>query len=145
MRGLRKRNFHGEPWARTCQHIVDTLPQQVCVSFDIDGLDPALCPETGTPVPGGLTWDGSAFLLDMVVDSGRRVIGFGSGSKCRGNAEWDAIVGAGSLFPALSARRAEPSAQLVWLFLWDKAGGEHRGDVVSGSRLGVSPADQSGC
>ena len=54
-------------------NIVDTLPQQVYVSFDIDGLDPALCPETGTPVPGGLTWDEAVFLLDMVV--GQRTTG----------------------------------------------------------------------
>ncbi len=97
MRGLRKRSFHGEPWARTCQHIVDTLPQQVYISFDIDGLDPALCPETGTPVPGGLSWDEAVFLLDMVVDSGRQVIGFDL-VEVSGNAEWDAIVGARLLF-----------------------------------------------
>lgn len=93
MRALRKRSFHGEPWARTCQHIVETLPQQVYISFDIDGLDPSLCPETGTPVPGGLTWDEALFLLDLVVESGRQIIGFDL-VEVSGNAEWDAIVGA---------------------------------------------------
>lgn len=97
MRGLRKRQFHGEPWARTCQHIVETLPQQVYVSFDIDGLEPTLCPETGTPVPGGLSWDEAVFLLDMVVDSGRQIIGFDL-VEVSGNAEWDAIVGARLLY-----------------------------------------------
>ena len=97
MRGLRRRNFHGEPWARTCQHIVETLPEQVYISFDIDGLDPALCPATGTPVPGGLGWDEALLLLDTVVDSGRQVIGFDL-VEVSGNAEWDAIVGARLLF-----------------------------------------------
>ena len=32
------------------------LPEQVYLSFDIDGLDPTLCPHTGTPVPGGLSF-----------------------------------------------------------------------------------------
>ena len=30
------------------------FPQDVYVSFDVDGLDPAILPATGTPVPGGL-------------------------------------------------------------------------------------------
>lgn len=93
MRSLRKRGFHGEPWARTCQHIVDTLPQQVYISFDVDGLDPALCPQTGTPVPGGLSWDEALHLLDTVVESGRQVIGFDL-VEVAGQGEWDAIVGA---------------------------------------------------
>ncbi|KIC13521.1 agmatinase [Leisingera sp. ANG-DT] len=32
----------------------DDFPQDVYVSFDVDGLDPAILPATGTPVPGGL-------------------------------------------------------------------------------------------
>lgn len=93
MRSLRTRGFHGEPWARTCQHIVETLPKQVYISFDVDGLDPALCPQTGTPVPGGLTWDEAIHLLDTVVESGRQVIGFDL-VEVAGHGEWDAIVGA---------------------------------------------------
>lgn len=67
------------------------------MSFDIDGLEPTLCPETGTPVPGGLSWDEAVFLLDMVVDSGRQIIGFDL-VEVSGNAEWDAIVGARLLY-----------------------------------------------
>ncbi|MBY6068890.1 agmatinase [Leisingera aquaemixtae] len=32
----------------------EDFPQDVYVSFDVDGLDPAILPATGTPVPGGL-------------------------------------------------------------------------------------------
>ncbi|KIC34190.1 agmatinase [Leisingera sp. ANG-M7] len=32
----------------------ENFPQDVYVSFDVDGLDPAILPATGTPVPGGL-------------------------------------------------------------------------------------------
>lgn len=32
----------------------ESFPQDIYVSFDVDGLDPAILPATGTPVPGGL-------------------------------------------------------------------------------------------
>lgn len=38
----------------------------VYLSFDIDGLDPAFAPGTGTPVPGGLaTWQGLEFVRGL--------------------------------------------------------------------------------
>ena len=45
------------------------------MSVDVDGLDPALCPGTGTPVPGGLDFRELSFLLGEVVRSGRRLVG----------------------------------------------------------------------
>jgi len=35
--------------------IAASLPKDVYVSFDVDGLDPTLCPHTGTPVFGGFS------------------------------------------------------------------------------------------
>ena len=49
---LRRLLFEGESWARLAGRIVADLPRLVYVSFDIDGLDPTLCPHTGTPVVG---------------------------------------------------------------------------------------------
>ncbi len=34
--------------------VIDNLPENVYVSIDLDGLDPAVVPGTGTPEPGGL-------------------------------------------------------------------------------------------
>src|SRR5690606_39018833 len=51
---LQDRMLGGEPWNAIAAEIVSALPDTVYLSFDIDGLDPALCPNTGTPVPGGL-------------------------------------------------------------------------------------------
>lgn len=68
--------FDGEPWAETCRRIVAELPEAVYVSFDIDGLQPAECPHTGTPVPGGLSYNQALRLLHEVVRSGRRIVGF---------------------------------------------------------------------
>lgn len=74
--GLSASKFAGESWHSLCERIVARLPQQVYVSFDIDGLTPQYCPHTGTPVPGGLTFDEAVYLLSRVVASGRRIVGF---------------------------------------------------------------------
>ncbi len=55
--------------------VVENLPHDVYLSFDVDGLDPALCPSTGTPVPGGLSFDEVLTVLQALVGSGRRVVG----------------------------------------------------------------------
>ena len=41
------------------------------VSFDIDALDPAVAPGTGTTKPGGLTYREAHLALEMVADCGR--------------------------------------------------------------------------
>lgn len=51
------------------------FPDLVYVTFDVDGLDPAIMPATGTPVPGGLGWYDALQLVERSV-TGRRVIGF---------------------------------------------------------------------
>jgi len=65
------------------------------VSFDIDGLDPKLCPNTGTPVAGGFEFEQAAYLIEAVVKSGRKIIGMDLNEVAPGeNGEWDANVGA---------------------------------------------------
>ncbi len=54
---------HGTPWARIVDKILSTLPQRVYISLDIDALHPALCPSTGTPVGGGLSFNELLFLI----------------------------------------------------------------------------------
>lgn len=53
--------------------VLDALPGNVYVSFDIDALDPSVAPGTGTPEPGGLTWYGALGLLRAVARS-RRIV-----------------------------------------------------------------------
>ena len=62
------------------------------MSLDVDGLDPKLCPNTGTPVPGGLDFPEVVHVLSEVVDSGRRIVGFDL-VEVSGASEWDAICG----------------------------------------------------
>lgn len=86
----------GVLWKDQISKIVETLPENVYMSFDIDGLDPSLCPNTGTPVPGGLKFLEAISLIDQVVKSGRKIIGF---DLCEvGNSAWDANVGARVLY-----------------------------------------------
>jgi len=90
-----KNQMHGgASWKHICDAIVDALPQQVYISFDIDGLDPKLCPNTGTPVPGGFELDEALFILRRLVDSGRKIIGFDLVEVAPGDDEWDGNVGA---------------------------------------------------
>lgn len=70
------RMFEGETWRALCDRIVEALPENVYVSFDIDGLSPDNCPHTDAPVAGGLSFNEAAYLLRRVVDNGRRIIGF---------------------------------------------------------------------
>ena len=68
--------FRGETWDAQCLRSGETLPQEVYVSFDIDGLSYENCPHTGTPVAGGLGFNQAVWLLDTLVRSGRRIVGF---------------------------------------------------------------------
>ena len=72
---LKQRLFEGETWAEICQDIVDRLPDTVYLSFDVDGLDPSCCPGTGTPVPGGLSYNQAIYLLETAFNAGKRFIG----------------------------------------------------------------------
>jgi agmatinase len=97
---LTQRRFDGVPWNRQVDQIVAALPPQVYLSFDIDGLDPTLCPHTGTPVPGGLTFAEAVALVAGVVRSGRRIVGLDLTEVAPdpGGGEWDANVGARLLY-----------------------------------------------
>ena len=51
---IRRQLFQpGGSYQQVVETILAALPDKVYISFDIDGLDPSLCPNTGTPVPGG--------------------------------------------------------------------------------------------
>ncbi|MEM7549708.1 MAG: agmatinase family protein [Bacteroidota bacterium] len=96
---IKKNLFEGGTWLEQCNKIVEELPDQVYISFDIDGLDPKLCPNTGTPVPGGLEFDQALFLIKKVVESGKKIIGFDlSEVGCDCSSDWDANVGARVLY-----------------------------------------------
>jgi len=93
---LKREAYQGKTWQQQIEKIVATLPQKVYISFDIDGLDPKLCPNTGTPVPGGFEFQQAIELIRAVKLSGKEIIGCDLNEV--GNNEWDANVGARVLY-----------------------------------------------
>ena len=67
---LASRKEEGVLFAKLADEIVAALPEDIYLSWDIDGLDPTLCPCTGTPVPGGLSWNEAIGLLRAIRRSG---------------------------------------------------------------------------
>ncbi|OQY92643.1 MAG: agmatinase [Sphingobacteriales bacterium UTBCD1] len=97
-RDIRHRQFEGDTWKNIAEEIVNHLPEKLFISFDIDGLDPKLCPNTGTPVPGGFEVEQVFYLLSKIQKSGKKIIGFDLNEVGTGENEWDANVGARVLF-----------------------------------------------
>ncbi len=100
-KNIKEQQYEGTTWKQICLNIIDKLPQKVYVSFDIDGLDPKLCPNTGTPVPGGFELEQVFYLFKQLKLSGRELIGFdvnevSTGIQTADNI--DAIVGARALY-----------------------------------------------
>jgi agmatinase len=54
--------------------VVDSLGETVYLTIDVDGLDPAIMPATGTPEPGGLSWYETLALLRKVIEK-KHVVG----------------------------------------------------------------------
>ncbi len=95
---LASRKEEGVPFAKLADEIVAALPNDIYLSWDIDGLDPTLCPGTGTPVPGGLSWNEAIGLLRAIRRAGKRIVGLDLCEVSPGETEWDANVGARLLY-----------------------------------------------
>ncbi len=97
-KSMKDKMYNGSTWQEIVKNIISQLPKNVYISFDIDGLDPKLCPHTGTPVPGGLEFHQAVYLIEQVVESGRKIISFDINEVAPGDDEWDANVGARLLY-----------------------------------------------
>lgn len=105
---IRQRQFAGGEkgsWHAIAKDIVAALPKEVYISFDIDGLSPDHCPNTGTPVPGGLSFPEVCHLFEVLAKSGRRIVGFDLVEVAPGpnGEDWNANVGARVLYKMLGA------------------------------------------
>lgn len=101
-----KKMEEGESFSKLVKHALNLLPEYVYISFDIDGLDPALCPNTGTPVPGGLSFHQACMIFECLVKSRHKILGFDLVEVSPGShageddlaGSWDANVGARVLY-----------------------------------------------
>jgi agmatinase len=97
-KNIKERQYDGETWKAIADEIINHLPQNVFISFDIDGLDPKLCPHTGTPVQGGFEAEQIFYLFKKVIQSGRKMVGFDLVEVGVSHSEYDENVGARCLF-----------------------------------------------
>lgn len=95
---MRVRQYEGETFKQIVDEMVSHLPQKVYISFDIDGLDPKLCPNTGTPVQGGFETEQVFYIFKKIQQAGKQIIGFDLSEVSTSETFWDANVGARVLF-----------------------------------------------
>lgn len=101
---LKEASFEGKTWQDQVNEIIKELPENIYISFDIDGLSPELCPNTGTPVVGGFKLEEINYLFFKVVEAGKRIIGFDLNEVAPGESgDWDANVGARALWNLVCA------------------------------------------
>lgn len=101
---IKEAQFEGTTWAQQVEKIISDLPNNVYISFDIDGLMPELCPNTGTPVAGGFKLEEINYLFFKLVESGKKIVGFDLNEVSPGNeGDWDANVGARALWNLVCA------------------------------------------
>lgn len=98
-RDMKHAMYRGDSWDRVCNRIISELPDMLYLSFDIDALDPKLCPNTGTPVAGGMEAEQVLYLIEKVVKSGKTIVAFDINevSPAEDN-DWDANVAARLLY-----------------------------------------------
>lgn len=89
---LQSERLKGVPWDQQVTKILTALPQNVHISIDIDGLDQAAAPHTGTPVPGGLSYQEVVYLIHRLAQTNKEIIGFDLVEV--GPHPWDANVAA---------------------------------------------------
>ncbi|MBC7642016.1 MAG: agmatinase family protein [Flavobacterium sp.] len=95
---MKSQTFSGKTWQQQCDKIIGQLPDKVTVSFDIDGLYSWYCPNTGTPVPGGFSFEQATYLLSKLANSDKEIIGFDLVEVAPGDDDWDGNVGARMLY-----------------------------------------------
>ena len=95
---IRTRMYEGQTWKLIAEEVVSKLPEKIFISFDVDGLDPKLCPNTGTPVQGGFETEQVYYLFSKILQSGKKIIGFDLNETGVSESDWDANVSARLLF-----------------------------------------------
>lgn len=96
---LKKAAFEGKTWQQQVDEIIALLPDNVAISFDIDALYQWYSPNTGTPVPGGLSYEQAIYAMNRLSGSNKNIIGIDLVEVAPGeNDEWDGNVGARMLF-----------------------------------------------
>ena len=70
--GIRN-NKYGSNWI---EKVVDTLSDEVYITFDVDAFDPSVMPTTGTPEPDGLSYRDALNIFAQIRKQNKKIIGF---------------------------------------------------------------------
>ena len=104
---IKKKLFEGILWADIVSDILQKLPEQIYISLDVDALSWEYAPHTGCPVPGGLSFDQISYLIQKLMDSKKRIIGFDVVETARplsdNFGEWDGNVSARLIYKLCGA------------------------------------------
>lgn len=68
-----RRGLHGRNWQKS---VVDSLNDEVYITFDIDYFDPSVIPATGTPEPDGFLYSETLDIFRELKKAGKKIIGF---------------------------------------------------------------------
>jgi len=68
-----RRGIHSTNWQKT---VVDTLSDEIYISFDVDYFDPSIMPSTGTPEPDGFLYNETLEVFREIIRQGKKIIGF---------------------------------------------------------------------
>lgn len=68
-----RRGLHGNDWQ---QKVVDSLADEIYITFDVDYFDPSIMPSTGTPEPDGFLYHETLEIFRKIKKSGKKIIGF---------------------------------------------------------------------
>lgn len=88
---IKEEQFNGKSWNGITNDIIAELPDNIYISFDIDGLRPDLCPNTGTPVPGGFELEEVFYLFKKIQEAGKNIIGFDLNETANDGSDEDTI------------------------------------------------------
>ncbi len=68
--------LNGKSFNTCLDELFNNLEEKIYISFDIDGMSPEFCPNTGTPVPGGISYNQAVYLIQYLHKKGHTLIGF---------------------------------------------------------------------
>ncbi len=106
--------YNGTSFAAQIARLLAPLSREVYISFDIDGLDPRYCPHTGTPVPGGFSFNEICFILEHLRGRGIKLLGFDLCEVSPGPTYQPAALAAPELTDAASQWDANVGARLLF-------------------------------
>ena len=66
----------GESWLDIIKKIIDEMPKNIYISFDITGLKPYLCPNASTSMAGGIELNEIQLLFAQIINTDKNIIGF---------------------------------------------------------------------